>query len=77
MHSKQILHRDLKTENILLNKKRTIVKLGDFGISREISTFSLASTLVGTPKYLSPEICEGLFGLTIYYNSLSFIVELL
>ncbi|VDN58093.1 unnamed protein product [Dracunculus medinensis] len=59
MHSKQILHRDLKTENILLNKKRTIVKLGDFGISREISTFSLASTLVGTPKYLSPEICEG------------------
>ncbi|KHN79682.1 Serine/threonine-protein kinase Nek8 [Toxocara canis] len=59
MHSKQILHRDLKTQNILLNKKRTIVKLSDFGISKELSTRSLASTVVGTPNYLSPEICEG------------------
>ncbi|VDK58515.1 unnamed protein product [Anisakis simplex] len=61
MHSKQILHRDLKTQNILLNKKRTIVKLSDFGISKELSTRSLASTVVGTPNYLSPEICEGIF----------------
>lgn len=59
MHSKQILHRDLKTQNILLNKKRTIVKLSDFGISKELSTRSLASTVIGTPNYLSPEICEG------------------
>ncbi|KAL3997880.1 Serine/threonine-protein kinase nekl-2 [Acanthocheilonema viteae] len=59
MHSKQILHRDLKTQNILLNKKRTIVKLSDFGISKELSTRSLASTIIGTPNYLSPEICEG------------------
>lgn len=59
MHSKQILHRDLKTQNILLNRKRTIVKLSDFGISKELSTRSLASTLIGTPNYLSPEICEG------------------
>ncbi|VDN42276.1 unnamed protein product [Gongylonema pulchrum] len=59
MHSKQILHRDLKTQNILLNKKRTIVKLSDFGISKELTTRSLASTVVGTPNYLSPEICEG------------------
>ncbi|VDN00834.1 unnamed protein product [Thelazia callipaeda] len=60
MHSKQILHRDLKTQNILLNKKRTIVKLSDFGISKELSTRSLASTIIGTPNYLSPEICEGI-----------------
>ncbi|MFH4983929.1 hypothetical protein AB6A40_010638 [Gnathostoma spinigerum] len=59
MHSKQILHRDLKTQNILLNKKRTIVKLSDFGISKELSTRSVASTVIGTPNYLSPEICEG------------------
>lgn len=66
MHSKQILHRDLKTQNILLNKKRTIVKLSDFGISKELSTKSLASTIIGTPNYLSPEICEGNIRLRFY-----------
>ncbi|VDD86563.1 unnamed protein product [Enterobius vermicularis] len=59
MHAKNILHRDLKTKNILLNRKRTIVKLSDFGISKELASRSLASTVVGTPNYLSPEICEG------------------
>lgn len=70
MHSKQILHRDLKTQNILLNKKRTIVKLSDFGISKELSTRSLASTIIGTPNYLSPEICEGSFSLLFCIISL-------
>lgn len=62
LHSKQkkILHRDLKTQNILLNRKRTIIKLADFGIARELSTRDrFASTMIGTPNYLSPEICEG------------------
>ncbi|CAJ0946421.1 unnamed protein product, partial [Mesorhabditis belari] len=59
MHSKSIVHRDLKTQNILMNKKRTLVKLSDFGISKELSTKSVASTVIGTPNYLSPEICEG------------------
>eukprot|EP00731_Ephydatia_muelleri_P018106 Em0011g146a len=49
IHSLNILHRDLKTQNILLNKKRTVVKIGDFGISK----------VVGTPCYISPEICQG------------------
>uniref|UniRef100_A0A914YZZ8 non-specific serine/threonine protein kinase n=1 Tax=Panagrolaimus superbus TaxID=310955 RepID=A0A914YZZ8_9BILA len=59
IHSKKILHRDLKPQNILLNRKRTIVKLADFGIARELSTRDVASTMIGTPNYLSPEICEG------------------
>jgi len=59
MHSKQVLHRDLKTQNILLNRRRTICKLSDFGISKQLNTRSQASTLIGTPSYLSPEICEG------------------
>ncbi|KAH7728604.1 NEK/NEK8 protein kinase [Aphelenchoides avenae] len=59
LHSKKILHRDLKTQNILLNRKKTIVKLGDFGISKELQSKNLASTVIGTPNYLSPEICNG------------------
>ncbi|CAI4221309.1 unnamed protein product [Auanema sp. JU1783] len=59
MHSKNIVHRDLKTQNILMNKKRTICMLSDFGISKELTTRSVANTVIGTPNYLSPEICEG------------------
>uniref|UniRef100_A0A1I7U4B4 non-specific serine/threonine protein kinase n=1 Tax=Caenorhabditis tropicalis TaxID=1561998 RepID=A0A1I7U4B4_9PELO len=58
MHSKHIVHRDLKPANILMNRRKTILKLSDFGISKELGTKSAASTVIGTPNYLSPEICE-------------------
>ena len=45
VHSKQILHRDLKTQNILLNKKKEAVKIGDFGISKVLSSKSKAYTV--------------------------------
>jgi len=59
VHFMQILHRDLKTQNILLNKRKTIVKIGDFGISKVLSSKSKAYSVVGTPCYISPELCEG------------------
>ena len=40
---------------------RQMMKLGDFGIARQLSTqSSLAATVVGTPYYLAPELCKGL-----------------
>eukprot|EP00921_Rhytidocystis_pertsovi_P026520 GHVQ01042777.1.p1 GENE.GHVQ01042777.1~~GHVQ01042777.1.p1 ORF type:complete len:2592 (-),score=341.01 GHVQ01042777.1:2617-10392(-) len=58
IHSKKILHRDLKPSNILLDNSGN-VKIGDFGISRVMNaTLALAVTAVGTPQYMSPEMCE-------------------
>ncbi|XP_020923143.1 serine/threonine-protein kinase Nek8 isoform X2 [Sus scrofa] len=59
VHTHLILHRDLKTQNILLDKHRMVVKIGDFGISKILSSKSKAYTVVGTPCYISPELCEG------------------
>ncbi|KAL0271844.1 UNVERIFIED_CONTAM: hypothetical protein PYX00_008810 [Menopon gallinae] len=58
MHDFNILHRDLKTANVFLTKER-IVKVGDFGISKMITTLAQAHSVLGTPYYISPEMCEG------------------
>uniref|UniRef100_A0A0N5C326 non-specific serine/threonine protein kinase n=1 Tax=Strongyloides papillosus TaxID=174720 RepID=A0A0N5C326_STREA len=61
LHQNSILHRDLKTANIFLTKKNE-VKIGDFGISKIMGTNTKidgASTVIGTPYYISPEMCEG------------------
>ncbi|CAF4428376.1 unnamed protein product [Rotaria magnacalcarata] len=56
IHDKNILHRDLKTQNIFLTKN-DIVKVGDLGIARALESASeFATTIVGTPYYMSPEI---------------------
>ncbi|XP_010140241.1 PREDICTED: serine/threonine-protein kinase Nek1 [Buceros rhinoceros silvestris] len=58
IHDRKILHRDIKSQNIFLTKDGTI-QLGDFGIARVLnSTVDLARTCIGTPYYLSPEICQ-------------------
>ena len=64
MHSKRILHRDLKTANIFLlsnadDSSRPKVKIGDLGVAKVLdNSSSFAQTMVGTPYYLSPELCE-------------------
>lgn len=57
IHSKKILHRDLKTLNIFLTKDGR-VKIGDLGVAKVLNQTNFARTFVGTPYYLSPEICE-------------------
>ncbi len=59
MHEKRIMHRDLKPANIFLTLDGT-VKLGDFGLSRELSEHTFqAHSKVGTPLYMSPEVLRG------------------
>jgi len=58
IHDKHVLHRDLKSSNFFLSKSNNL-KLGDFGIAKVLScTAACARTQIGTPYYLSPEVCQ-------------------
>ena len=57
LHSKTILHRDVKTQNIFI--KDGVLKLGDFGISKElVHELDMAQTKCGTPYFMPPEVCQ-------------------
>eukprot|EP00928_Gymnodinium_smaydae_P035092 TRINITY_DN24758_c0_g1_i3.p1 TRINITY_DN24758_c0_g1~~TRINITY_DN24758_c0_g1_i3.p1 ORF type:complete len:863 (-),score=227.21 TRINITY_DN24758_c0_g1_i3:81-2669(-) len=58
LHAQRVLHRDIKTLNVFLTAAND-VRLGDLGVARVMSNnTNFASTFVGTPYYLSPELCE-------------------
>ena len=56
LHREKILHRDIKTMNVFLTTNKQ-VRIGDLGVARTL-TGDFANTVVGTPYYLSPEMCE-------------------
>ena len=57
LHSKSIMHRDLKLENILVGEDGYL-KIIDYGLAKLLNGTQLAKTFCGTPEYLAPEMVE-------------------
>ena len=61
-HCYGIVHRDVKASNVLIARRSNQIKLADFGMARiaEHSDLTLIGSLIGTPRYMAPEVRFGL-----------------
>ena len=57
LHSNEIVHRDIKGGNILVDLQGQI-KLADFGASKHIENGTMSSSMKGTPYFMAPEVIE-------------------
>ena len=57
-HGRSLIHRDIKLENLLLTGDKQTVKIADFGLAKDVSE-DAARTVIGTAKYVAPEMLAG------------------
>jgi serine/threonine protein kinase len=57
LHSKKLLHRDLKPGNILLQGE--LPRIADFGLARVLRSVTSTRAIAGTPAYMAPEVWQG------------------
>lgn len=69
IHSQNIIHRDIKLDNILIDLGNN-VKICDFGVSRTVRSGDIMHDQCGTPAYIAPEILKNLgyegFGVDVW-----------
>ena len=58
MHSKSIVHRDLKLENILYNPNNGEIKIIDFGFGIKCDKNEKLNSFCGTPHYMDPDLVK-------------------
>lgn len=58
LHERNIVHRDIKTDNILLNEEWDDIKLCDFGVSGNVDDTRWTSDARGTIRYMAPELFD-------------------
>lgn len=59
LHSQGMVHRDLKSPNILIAQDKRTLKISDFGCSREVGERSTKMSFSGTVAWMAPEIIRG------------------
>ena len=60
VHAHGVVHRDIKSCNILLDRERQVVKIADFGLSRHVATHGKSMTVAtGTFRWMAPELLSG------------------
>ncbi len=76
LHQQEIVHRDLKPANIFYDEDTHVVKIGDYGLSKFMSTSrrSGQTESVGTFHYMAPEIGRGVYGREIDIYALGIIL---